>query len=216
MLPTGLMVPGTPAERRADDMVHVLGIGAGLVGICWLLARLAPSAGARQIVPLAVYGFGLLGMLVASALFNMTPAGPRRAAFKRLDHAMIFVMIAGSYTPFAIIALPPRSGVPLCILVWTMAAIGVGLEIVRSRRREAVALVLYLIMGWVILAFYNAFRASLSAPIVTLLVAGGVVYTVGALVEAHGRIRYCKAVWHLAVVVAAGLHLVAIALVSAG
>jgi len=106
-------------ETVVDAIVHALGLAGASVALGGLSARIGPKAAVGQLVALVVYGLGLVGMLSASALYNLTPtrAGRLKLAFRHADHAMIFVMIAGSYTPFAINALPRRLGVPLCVTI---------------------------------------------------------------------------------------------------
>ena len=164
----------TKSEIAADKLVHSLGIAASLTALAWLLARLATVNSTRDIAAVAVYGAGLLGMLTASALYNFAPVGRLKAAFRQLDHAMIFVMIAGSYTPFLLVSLPPGLGTWLCGLVWCLAAAGVALRLLVRRRPEWVFLALYLGMGWLVLGFLPKLAAVLSTGALACLVAGGV------------------------------------------
>jgi hemolysin III len=160
---------------------------------------------------LAVYSLGLLGMLSASALYNLTPAGRLKATLRQLDHAMIFVMIAGSYTPFAVNALRPGLGLPLCVAVWLLAATGVGLRLLCGRIYERISLGLYLGMGWLVLAVLPSLAAAVSENVLLLLLLGGLIYSFGSLVHARARVPFHNAVWHAMVVVAAALHLAAVA-----
>ncbi len=120
----------TDAERTADRMVHLFGMLAAPVAALWLLSRAAASAGAGTILILTVYSAGLLGMLGSSAAYNLARPGRLKGRLRRLDHAMIFAMIAGSYTPFALFALAPSIGVPLCATVWALALAGMVLKLV--------------------------------------------------------------------------------------
>ena len=104
-------------ERTVDQLVHLIGLVAAMAGIGWLISRFGRSTTDGQVAATAVYGFGLVAMLGASAAYNSARPGLLKARLRTLDHAMIFVMIAGSYTPFAICALKPIVGLPLCILV---------------------------------------------------------------------------------------------------
>ncbi len=166
--------------------------------------------GAR-IAAASVYAAGLIGMLSASALYNLARPGPLKARLRRLDHAMIFVMIAGTYTPFALIALPPRTGIPLCVASWTVGIAGVVLKLVRPNRHGRISLFLYLGMGWMILPVLGPLAAAVPLGVLVLLLAGGVVYSLGAFVHAHGRLPFHNPVWHAMVCVAAALHLAAVA-----
>ncbi|MBV9654581.1 MAG: hemolysin III family protein [Acetobacteraceae bacterium] len=204
------------AERAADGAVHVVGVSAGLAAVCWLTLRIAPAATLQRGVTLLVYSFGLLGMLAASAAYNLAGPGRAKAVLRRLDHAMIFVMIAGSYTPFALNALSPPLGVPLCVAAWTVAALGVALKLACPLHCERLSLALYLGMGWMLVFVIRSLVASVSGEVLGLLLAGGLVYSLGVAVYGAGRLRFHNALWHAMVLVAAGLHLAAVSEVLAG
>src|ERR687885_1949186 len=109
----------TPAERRADAAVHALGLTLGSAGCAALAVTALPRAGdPLRVAALVAYAVGLLAMLGCSALYNLTPEGGRKRLFRRLDHAAIFLMIAGTYTPFALVAVGGRLGAGLLALVW--------------------------------------------------------------------------------------------------
>lgn len=197
-------------ERRADAAVHALGVAAGFAGFAWMLgtALLSDAVPARTAWALAVYGLGLVGMLTASAAYNLVRPGRAKALLRRIDHAMIFVMIAGTYTPFT---LAGGQGVALGSAVWGGAAFGAALKLRWPGRFERVGLALYLGLGWAIVTAAESLRVSLPAASLWLLVAGGVIYTVGVAVHLMERLPYHNALWHLLVLVAAGCHFAAIA-----
>jgi predicted membrane channel-forming protein YqfA (hemolysin III family) len=121
-------------ERAADAVVHAVGFTAALAA-CAALAAAAPRPpGARLAVALGLYGVGLLAMLGCSALYNLAATGSRKALLRRLDHAAIFMMIAGTYTPVALLAVGGASGWALLAVVWTGAAGGVALKLLAPRR----------------------------------------------------------------------------------
>lgn len=195
-----------------DTVIHVVSVFGAVILTVILLRRLGPAATPRQIVSVAIYLFGLLGMLAASAAYNLARPGRAKARLRVLDRSMIYVMIAGSYTPFALDALSQRTGNLLCALVWTVAGCGVAIELSPlSRLNYNLSLILYLALGWIALAFANSVIAALPASTLILLVCGGVVYTVGALFHAQGRVPFHNPVWHVLVTAAATLHFVAVA-----
>ena len=202
----------TKPERAADLAVHLAGIAAAVVAAIWLLVALGPDADLRLTIPAIVYAIGLVGMLAASAAYNLVPPSVAKARLQRLDHAMIFVMIAGTYTPFTLIVLQPVFGAAMCALVWTLALTGVCLKLGYFRRVEHVSLGLYLGMGWLLVLFIRPMIAGLSSQSFALLLAGGIVYSAGSLLHTFGRhIRFHNAVWHAMVVAAAILHFAAVA-----
>ncbi len=200
-----------PREILADKIVHGLGLGAAVAALAWLLERLPNNTPVEHVAALAVYAIGLLGMLTASALYNFTGPGRWKARFRKLDHAMIFVMIAGSYTPFVLLAMRPSLGVPICALVWAIATVGTILKLTSLRERDVLSLTLYLGMGWLVLGFLRPLAAVLPGGSMLCLALGGLVYSLGAIIHCLSRVRFHNVVWHAFVVIAAGLHLSAIA-----
>lgn len=194
----------------ADRVVHLVGVPAGLACVAWMLGLLMAGGTPRQLLAAALYGSGLVGMLTASAAYNLTRPGRAKALLRRLDHAMIFVMIAGSYTPFALCALDPDQGVPLAVAAWGVAFLGAGLKLWLGNRYDLGFIVLYLAHGWMILPVLRSVIAALTPEALFLLVAGGAVYSAGVFVHTRDRWPFNNAVWHAMVLVAAGLHLGAI------
>ncbi|KAA0676551.1 PAQR family membrane homeostasis protein TrhA [Roseomonas genomospecies 6] len=201
----------TAGEHAADAVVHAIGVIAGLIGASWLLVVTAGHVSATEMVSLAAYGAGLVGMLSASAAYNLAPPGRRKAVLRRIDHAMIYVMIAGSYTPFTLNRLDGAAGIPLGVAVWVVALGGVALKLFASWRYERLGFVLYLGLGWAILSVAEPLWRSLAPETLLLLSVGGVVYTVGAFIHTMDRLPYNIPVWHALVVIAASCHFAAVA-----
>jgi len=198
-------------EVLADKVVHGLGLGAAVAALTWLLVRLPNDTPVEHVAAVAVYGAGLLSMLTASALYNFTKPGQWKARFRKLDHAMIFVMIAGSYTPFVLLAMRPALGVPICAFVWSVAFVGTAMKLTSLAERDILSIILYLGMGWLVLAFLRPLAAVLPDGALLCLVLGGVVYSLGVAAHCLSQFRFHNVVWHAFVVVAAGLHFSAIA-----
>ena len=198
------------SERRLDAMVHVIGVTCGLAACVGLAIVALPGADTAVVVSLVVYGAGLLAMLGCSALCNTARPGPRKALWRRLDHAAIFVMIAGTYTPFAAVAIGRPWGTGLLVFVWTVAAAGVVLKLLQPERLETLSIAAYLLLGWTILVAIDHLIAAVSAPAFVLLVAGGVVYSVGILFYRWDQLPYSRAVWHGFVLTAAACQYFAI------
>jgi hemolysin III len=217
----GARAPGkfptyTRGEIAADQVVHGAGLLVAIAATTWLFVTLGPGVSARQSVTLGVYCFGLLGMLGASAAYSIAPPGPLKARLRQVDRGMIFVMIAGSYTPFALNALKPEIGLPLCATVWGVAVLGIGLKLGRIECRERTWLALYLAMGWLLLLVLPSLVATLSVAVLTLLLTGGAVYTLGSLIHARASMRFHNVLWHAMVLIAAGLHFAAVVSVPRG
>jgi hemolysin III len=199
-------------ELLADRSVHLIGTPLALGGVTWLISRLPPDASATLTASIWIYGLGLLCMLSASALYNLMAAGRLKAQFRRLDHAAIFVMIAGSYTPFALNAFPEFSGRLLLGIIWSLAIAGIVLKFVSVPYSGFLSGSLYIGAGWVILGFLPVLISSVAKPSLLFLLFGGIVYSAGALVHARGGFRFHNAIWHAMVLLGAALHFGAIAL----
>lgn len=203
----------TRAERLADAVVHCVGVPLGILAsarLLWVAA--AHHADAPVLASLAVYAAGLIGMLTASALYNMTPPGRLKAVFRRIDHAMIFVMIAGTYTPFVINALDASLGMSLAVVVWIGAITGAVLKIGFPNMSERLSLALYLGLGWVMVIAIEPLASSVSPTSFWLLVAGGLLYTGGTVLHVWDRLPFNNAGWHVAVLAAAACHFAAVIL----
>jgi hemolysin III len=203
----GAAVPDPPpeirSEWRADAIIHAVGVTLGLAACITLAIVAVPKRDAAVLTSLTVYGAGLLAMLGCSALYNIAGHGPRKALWRRLDHAAIFVMIAGTYTPFAAIAIGGAWGTGLLVFVWTAAAAGAVLKLLRPGRLETLSIAAYLLLGWTILVAIDRLIAAVSLPAFVLLAAGGILYSVGVLFHRWDALPYNRAVWHGFVLAAA-------------
>ena len=201
----------SPSERRADRLVHLAGLLVAPAAVVGLLVAAVRTGDRPATLGVAVYGAGLLVMLGCSALYNLSRDSPRREWLRRLDHAAIYVMIAGTYTPFTLLWLPPGLGSAFCAAVWSVAAVGIVLKLAFPRRFERLAVALYLALGWSILVVIEPMMAALAPPAGALLVAGGILYSVGVAFHLWRRLPYQNAIWHSFVLVAAGCHFAAVA-----
>jgi hemolysin III len=202
--------PLSRGERIADAWVHGLALALGLVGVVVLMAAAVPQGNVILTVSLLVYGCGLLAMLICSALYNASRAPKRRDRLRRLDHAAIFVMIAGTYTPFLAVKINGIWGHWLLVYVWTVAGVGVVLKLMWVNRFARLSVVLYLFLGWTIVVAIEPVLASISPPAILLLVIGGVLYSIGVLFHLWEQLPYQQAIWHGFVAAAAVCHYAAI------
>ncbi len=171
-----------------------------------LAAALPRPVGLGPAVALGLYAVGLLAMLGCSALYNMAGKCRRRALLRRLDHAAIFVMIAGTYTPVAGIGIGGAWGWGLLGVVWAGAVGGALLKLLAPARFERVSILAYLLLGWAGVAALHRLVAALPLRDLLLLAAGGLLYSLGVVVHLSTRLRYHNALWHTLVVAAAGCH----------
>lgn len=202
----GVSSPYSPAERLADGIIHVLGVGFALGAALWLSGH---AEGFERSLSLAAYSLGLIGTLGASALYNLWN-GPAKEWLRRIDHAMIFLMIAGTYTPFVVLRLPAGTATLVGGVVWCGAVFGVLLKLLFPRRFERVSLALYLALGWTVVLAFQPLMDSVARSTLDLLMAGGVLYTVGVPICLLERVPFHNAVWHAFVLMAAICHFAAI------
>jgi hemolysin III len=201
-----------PLDREilADWIVHAVGLVSGLLGAVGLFVMAARAPAGNPIVPVGVYVTGLLAMLTCSALYHVLHAHPRRDWLRRLDHAAIFVMIAGTYTPVAALGLDPPWDLAIILAVWTVAAVGVTLKLLRPQSIERVSVALYLLQGWIGLLAMQQLWASVPLRVLIMILLGGLAYSGGVIFHLSVR-RYSRALWHSSVLVGATLHYFAIA-----
>ncbi|HEY0282700.1 MAG TPA: hemolysin III family protein [Rhizomicrobium sp.] len=191
-------------ERVADGIIHVLGVVFAINASLWLLWNVT---GLSVLVSVSVYCIGLLAMTGFSAAYNLMPSyRPSKRILRRLDHAAIFIMIAATYTPLAVNRLGGASGDIILAIIWAAATFGVAMKVLFPRRFEMASIVLYLLMGWLVVTVIQPLAASLAAVDFWLIVAGGIVYSVGVIFYVFERIPYHRAIWHAFVLAAAALQ----------
>jgi hemolysin III len=200
-------LPG-PREVFVDGVVHAIGLSAGVAGAVVLLS--AHVGGVLETVALATYAFGLLTMLFCSAAYNRAPPSGLKWWLRRFDHAAIFLMIAATYTPFLAKFQDAGWAGVLGVAIWAGAAGGMTLKLGWPGRFDRLSIGLYLLLGWAIVAAFEPLAASVSGTTLALLVAGGILYTVGVIFHVWERLRYQTAIWHGFVVAAAGCHYAAV------
>jgi len=197
-------------EHIADAVVHVLGIVFAINASAWLFFHVT---GVPVMASVTIYCIGLLAMIGFSAAYNLMPQHrPSKQWLRRFDHAAIFIMIAGTYTPLAANRLEAPYGAIILAAIWIAATAGVVLKILFPMRFERASLALYLGMGWMIVTVIVPLAHAMALFDFALLCAGGLVYSAGVAFYVIERIPYHKAIWHAAVLIAAVLQFSAIAL----
>lgn len=194
----------TPAAKCADLVVHVMGLTLALVGGIVLLTLAVMGGRISNVVGVAIYAAGIIAMLAFSTAYNF--AKPQyRPVLRRLDHAGIFLMIAGSYTPFTL-NLPGAWGPGMTAAVWSIAAIGAlgKLFLVGIDRKFWV--VVYLVLGWMVVVCLKPMIDTLAWYALALLVTGGVLYSTGVIFYVNKRLKFSRAIWHGHVVAGATVH----------
>lgn len=193
-------------ERVADSVVHAVGLVAATAGVIVLIVAMAIGGGFVELVTASIYAAGLIAMLGFSAAYNLGKRSRHRDLLRRFDQGAIFIMIAGTYTPFTIIALDGAWEISLISFVWTMALLGVCLKLFFPRHLEGISLAIYLALGWTGVVAAGPFIHALDPMVLVLLALGGLFYSVGTVFHMWQRLYYQNAIWHGFVVVAAALH----------
>jgi len=200
----------TAPERIADLCVHAIGVVASLVALGFLIFIGVESQAALWIVALVIYGLALVAMFSLSAGYHVAMRPKLKEWLRRLDHAAIFLMIAGTYTPFILIKMHNAWGLGLLAVVWGMAAMGIAIKLFAPRYLDGISTALYLIQGWAILAALQPLMSAVSGAVLTLLTIGGVLYTVGVVFHLWERLPFQNAIWHAFVLSAASCHYAAV------
>jgi hemolysin III len=200
----------TSRERVADGCIHALGVTASLVGLTALLIIGIRSQMLPWVVSLTIYGLALVATFSFSAGYHLVARPKIKEVLRRLDHAAIFLMIAGTYTPFILIKMQTPWGLGLLAVVWTMAAIGIVIKLFAPRFLEGLSTALYLVQGWAVVAAWEPLMSAMPGTVLTLLVIGGVLYTIGVVFHLWERLPYQNAIWHGFVLSAASCHFAAV------
>lgn len=201
----GIRVPSR-GELVADGIVHAVGIALGVIGSIVLIVIAALHHNVTEIVAVSIYAAGMILMFSCSALYNMARKSRHRHYFQRLDHSGIFLMIAGTYTPFTILMLKGDWAVILTVVVWTVALIGVAIKLLWPKRLEGLSTGLYIALGWVGIIALEPIFASVGVLALILLGIGGALYTVGVIFHLWERLPYQNAIWHGFVLAGACTH----------
>jgi len=197
-------------EEIANAVTHGIGwlLSAGGLGLIVTLAAL--TGGAARVVSVAIYGTTLVLLYAASTMYHALPCRRAKMIFQILDHAAIFVLIAGTYTPITLVCLKGPWGWTLFGIVWAMAVGGVLVSAMPFRGSRVVSVVLYVVMGWAVVVAGKPLVSTLETLPLILLVVGGLAYTLGLVFYACKRLPYAHMIWHLFVLAGSVLHFLAI------
>jgi hemolysin III len=197
-------------ERIADGTIHVVGVVASVMALIALLIVGINTDTPLWVLALAIYGIALVTTFTCSAGYHLIVRPKVKEIFRRLDHAAIFLMIAGTYTPFVLIKMNNAWGYGLLAVVWGMAASGIAIKLFAPRFLDGLSTALYLVQGWAVLAAWEPLRSALPGSVLILLMTGGVLYTIGVVFHLWNRLPYQNAIWHGFVLLAASCHYAAV------
>ena len=196
--------------EKFNAWTHLIGAALACVGAIWLLVLASLGGEPLKIISVAIYGVALVVLYSISTLYHSL-RGRAKLIMRKLDHLSIYLLIAGSYTPFCLVTLEGAWGWTLFGIVWTLGIIGMLQEIKPRSEARVLSLVIYAVMGWIVLIAIEPLLAALGRTGFTWLAAGGVFYTVGIVFFAYdSRFRHWHGIWHLFVMAGSLLHYVAI------
>lgn len=196
--------------ERFNAWTHLVGAALAAVGAVWMVVLSSLEGSPRKIVSAAIYGTTLVLLYSISTIYHSV-RGPKKKVLQKLDHLSIYLLIAGSYTPFCLVTLTGAWGWSLFGVVWGLAILGMLQEIKPRSEARVLSIVIYAVMGWIVLVAVKPLLAALGSSGFIWLAAGGVFYTVGILFFAFdSRIRHFHGIWHLFVIAGSLLHFVAV------
>ena len=197
-------------DELANSVTHGIGLGLSIAGFAALLVLAIARGGAWQIASCAIYGVTLICVYASSTLYHGLPSRRVKRIFRIFDHSAIFLLIAGTYTPFLLVNLRGGWGWSLLGIVWGLAAVGIVLKVWFVDRHPILSTGVYVLMGWLaLIAVKPLFQAVPTIGLIWLL-AGGLMYTVGVVFYAWKRIPYNHVVWHLFVMAGSACHYFAV------
>jgi hemolysin III len=198
------------AEELANSVTHGIGAVLSVAALAVLLLLACKSGDVWHMVGFGVYGVCLLMLYLSSALYHAVSGSRLKTLFRRLDHASIFLLIAGTYTPVLLIAMRGPWGWSLLALIWAMAAAGLIYELIYLGRHKFVSLTIYLAMGWLAIVAIKPMIAILPHGLLYWVVFGGLVYTGGVVFYVSKCLPFNHAIWHLFVLGGSTLHFIGI------
>lgn len=196
--------------EKFNAWTHLIGAVLACIGAVWLLVLASLEGEPRKIVSVAIYGLSLVLLYSISTLYHSLQ-GRAKVVMRKLDHLSIYLLIAGSYTPFCLLTLHGPWGWSLFGIVWALAAIGMLQEIKPRSEARILSIVIYAVMGWIVLVAIKPLLAALGTAGFIWLAGGGVLYTVGIVFFAYdSRFRHWHGIWHLFVMAGSLMHFVAV------
>ena len=197
-------------EEIAHSITHGVGALASVAALAILVAVAALRGDAWHVVACSIYGASLFMLFTASTLYHSIPLPRAKAVLRTIDHAAIYLLIAGTYTPFALVSLRGGLGWTMFGAAWGLAVVGIVWEVMPRRRFKAGAVALYMFMGWMALAAIKPMIAVIEPGGILLLSLGGLMYTVGVVFYLWHRLPHHHTIWHLFVLAGSAFHFFAV------
>ncbi len=200
----------SPIEERINIYSHALGFILSFIGLIFLIRNAYLYGNAKQLISYVIFGLSMMILFAASTLYHREIDLVKRARLRIFDHASIYILIAGTYTPFCLITLPKETGLILLAIAWGFAFIGISIKLFFTGRFSLISTLMYLLMGWMIVFIIQPLFLNLDIAGLYWLFSGGLAYTVGAILYSIKRIPYNHASFHILVLIGCFCHYMAI------
>ena len=200
----------SPREEMTNIISHAIGLVLSIVALLLMLIRASESGSALYIVSAVIFGISLIALYAASTMYHSATDPKVRSRLRINDHATIYILIAGTYTPFTLITLNGWVGWTIFGVSWGMAIAGVVLKLFFTGKYNVLSTLMYVFMGWIIIFAVKPLINSLSSEGLFWLVAGGVAYTTGAVIYSIKKIKFNHAIFHLFVLLGSFCHFISV------
>jgi len=197
-------------EEIANSITHGIGVGLSVVGLTALIILAVLRNAPWQLVGFTIYGITLVLLYLGSTLYHSIQRKNAKIVFQKLDHAAIYLLIAGTYTPFVLIKLRDAWGLTLLTIIWGMAVLGVAYKLLFINRYERLSILGYVLMGWLCLIAGKELFANIPVESLVWLALGGALYTLGITFLVWQKIPYNHTIWHFFVLAASACHYFAV------
>ena len=197
-------------EELANSITHGFGMLFGIVSIPILIATATQSGNTAGIIGAGIYGFCFLMLFTFSTLYHGFQHPKVKRTMMIMDHISIYFLIAGSYTPFILLFLNNKTGLTLLTILWSLTLLGIVFKVVFADRFNFLSTAIYVAMGWMLVVVARTFFSSIPESVATLIIAGGILYSIGVLFYLWGRFNFHHVVWHIFVLAASICHFAAV------
>ena len=200
----------SPTEEKLNIWSHAFGIFLSIIALVLLIIKAVQQDNIWMMISFPIFGVSLILLYLASTLYHASKEPQKRFKLKVFDHAAIYVLIAGSYTPFTLVSLNGERGWLIFSMVWVMAFTGIILKLFFTGRFKVVSTAMYVLMGWLIIFYFQDLTAHLHEKGVFYLILGGVLYTIGAILYSIKKIKFNHAIFHFFVLAGSFCHFLSI------
>lgn len=199
-----------PKEERLNIITHLLGLILSILGIFFLIKKGFTINNLWAPISFTIFGLSMITLYLASTMYHAATNQEKRSRLKIFDHIAIYLLIAGSYTPFTLVSLENHSGWTVFFIVWGFALIGIIIKLFFTGRFKIISTLMYVLMGWMIVFSFNNLQETLPEQGINWLIAGGIAYTIGAILYSIKKIPFNHAIFHVFVLIGTFCHYISI------